>query len=457
MAKFKKKVLEPGTYQSPDGEIVITPERINHWVNSFHKMKEAGLKIPTPWGHQSKANPDYEEREFNESKYNAGFLENFEKDDKGALIAIVDVPREEDADRVGTVVQEVSPQVETAWKDGKGRVWEDVITHLAFVTHPVVPGQDNFESITPLGATRLSLKHKLSNSITGEAKMAKENEGLDTEVDKVDETEETSKPSKKSKKPKKEKEMEHAFESGDNETSGLDAELIDLLASVGIIIPDDTTQEDFMPALKAACATLKHSKEGGMGDMGGGDQDLLQGLDLSGMEDALAGAGGQDGEKPPVDAAGGQDAGQDPNKGPLMEQPPSMSMSLNKNHEDKIAMLSAKLEEADRTRMSNEVELLLSQGKITPVIATKLKNDLKGYRLSLGSNGKQEPSMVQSHIDNFKLMPEGSAWSNDQRIRLSKVAEEALPSEFKSFDEAEATKIADAQLRSTGRSTSYQF
>jgi hypothetical protein len=65
--------------------------------------------------------------------------------------------------------------------------------------------------------------------------------------------------------------------------------------------------------------------------------------------------------------------------------------------------------------------------------------------------------MVQSHIDNFKLMPEGSAWSNDQRIRLSKVAEEALPSEFKSFDEAEATKIADAQLRSTGRSTSYQF
>lgn len=456
MAKFKKKVLEPGTYQSPDGEIVITPERITHWVNSFQKMKAAGLKIPTPWGHQTKANnPDYDEIEFNQSKYNAGFLENFEKDAKGALVAIVDVPREEDAEKVGTIVQEVSPQVETAWKDGKGRVWEDVITHLAFVTHPVVPGQDNFESITPLGATRLSLKHKLSNSITGEVKMAKENEGLENEVDEVDETEETSKPAKKSKKPKKDKEMEHAFESGDNETSGLDAELIDLLASVGIIIPDDTTQEDFMPALKAACATLKHSKEGGAGDMAGGDQDLLQGLDLSGMEDALAGAGAeQDGGKPPEDPAA---AGQEPNKGPLMEQPPSMSMSLNKNYEDQLAMVSAKLEEADRARMSNEIELLLSQGKITPVIASKLKGDLKQYRLSLSSNGKHEPPMVQSHIDNFKLMPEGSAWSNDQRIRLSKVAEEALPSEFKNFDEAEANKIADSQLRATGRTTSYQF
>lgn len=456
MAKFKKKVLEPGTYQSPDGEIIITPERINHWVNSFKEMKNAGLKIPTPWGHQSKASPDYEEREFTESKYNAGFIDSFATDSNGALIAVLDVPREEDIDRVGTVVQEVSPQVETSWRDGKGKVWTDVITHLALVTHPVVPNQDNFEIIAPVGATRLSLKQKLSNSTSGEKPMADE---VDTDTDTDTVAEEVKKPeeSKKSDKPKKKKEKEvpnfEENEEGTEGAGGLDPELLDLLASCKIIIPDDITEKDFIPALKAACATLKHSQEGGMGG-GEGADDLLQGLDLGGLEDAMGG------EKPPETpteppAEGGAET---PEKGPLMEQQPSMTMSLNqKNTEDRLVMLQNKLEEADRNRMANEIELLLSQGKITPVIASNLKNDLKGYRLSLNSNGVQDVSLAQSKIEAFKLMPEGSAWGNEERIRLRAVAEEALPSEFKNFSNEEAEKIADNQLKATGKSTTYQF
>jgi len=450
MAKFKKKVLEPGTYQSPDGQITITPERIKHWVNSFKEMKSSGLKVPTPWGHQSKASPDYEEREFNESKYNAGFLDSLSTDDNGALLAIVDVPREEDADRVGTVVQEVSPQIETSWRDGKGKVWSDVITHLAFVTHPVVPNQENFEAVTPVGATRLSLKQKLSNP-TGDKSMAKEEEDFEgTE-------EETPKKPEKKEKKKKEPEMSHVEESGSGEHSGLDPELIDLLASCGLIIPDDTTEEDFIPALKASCATLKHSKEGGGVEGAGGEDDLLSGLDLSGLEDAMGGAGGQPPEAGAETPPAPEGQGGAP-KGPLMEQQPAMTMSLtNKNYEDRLAMMSAKLEEADRNKMANEIDLLLSQGKITPVIASHLKSDLKGYRLSLNSNGTQDVSHVQGKIDTFKLMPEGSAWGNEERIRLSNIAEQALPSEFKSFNDEEATKIADSQLKATGKSATYQF
>lgn len=447
MAKFKKKVLEEGRYQSPDGMIDITKDRIKHWAASFQKMKAAGLKIPIPWGHQSKASPDYDEREFYESKYNGGYLEDLQADKNGCLIAIVDIPKEDDAQRIGTTVREVSPQVETKWKDGRGKVWDDVITHIALVTHPVVPGQDNFEvyedAPKPEGATRLSLKQKLSK---GDSPMADEVEDLEGAV------EEPVKKEKKKDKPKEpETVTEDVFEDNSGASSGgIDSELLDLLARVGLIIPDGTSEKDFVTALKASAATLTHKmdEEGG----GAGDEGDLGNLDLSGLEDALSGGG----QEPPVDEAAAAEpgAGGDANKGPVMEQQPAMTMSLAKNNiEAELELCKQQLENSNRDKLSNTVELLLTQGKITPVIADQLRGELKQYKLSLGGG----ISIVESKLETLKYMPEGSAWGNDERIRLSKISEESLPSEFKNLNDEDASRLADLQLKRTGKSGSYEF
>lgn len=439
MAKFKKKVLEEGVYQSPDGVINITKDRIKHWAESFKKMKTAGLKIPIPWGHHSKAIPDYDEREFYESKYNGGYIEDLQSDKDGALVAIIDIPREEDSTRIGTSVKEVSPQIETAWKDGKGNVWSDVITHLALVTHPVVPGQDNFEAInddpTPVGATRLSLKNKINKN--GDSDMAKK---ADDEV--------VAKPEKEPKA------KDNLFEGHANEHSGIDPELLDLLGSIGLIIPEDTTEEDFIPALKASAATLKHKldEEGGNSK---DEDDLLGGLDLSGLEDALGGAGGaEDAASKPAEENVEDMSAVDNKKGPVMEQQPAMSMSLNKNNlETELAAVKSQLESSHKDSLRNQVDLLLTQGKITPVIAERLKNEVGRYKLSL--NG--ETSLVQSQIETFKLMPEGSAWGNDEKIRLSRASEESLPSEFKTLSEDDASRLAELQLKRAGKVGSLEF
>lgn len=432
MAKFKKKVLEPGTYHSPDGVLVITKDRIKHWADSFKEMKNARINVPTPWGHQ-KLGASYEDREYLESKFNAGFIEDLNVNDDGELIAVLDIPREEDANKVGTIVREVSPQIETKWKDGKGREWDDVITHLALVTKPVVPEQDNFESLPPQGGIRLSLRYKLS--------LEEEEKYMDG----------------------KGKEKEKEVEVGGGE---IDSELLDALASVGLHLPEGLSKVDFVPALKAAALTLK-AKGGEAPGEEGNEEDLFKDLDLSGLGDEEGkeneeeekeekkGKKAEAGEENVEDLSGG---GEEKGKGPIMEQQPSYTMSTReKALEARLALFQSKLEDADRTRLDNEISLLLSQGKITPVIANELRKDLGKYKLSLNSKDEPQTSILAAKIETFKLMPEGSAWSNDDRVRLRNSAEEDLPSEFKSLTEEAADKIADRQLKACGRTVAYEF
>ena len=88
-------------------------------------------------------------------KNNAGYVTDLYESD-GRLMCKLDIPRAEDASRVGTVVQEVSPLFHGQFVDGRGKIWKDVISHVGLVTHPVVAGQDNFKPL-PAGTMALSL------------------------------------------------------------------------------------------------------------------------------------------------------------------------------------------------------------------------------------------------------------------------------------------------------------
>lgn len=469
MARFKKEIAKSGVYESPDGNVIITPERMQHWQNQFIRMRAAGLKIPAPYGHQSKANPD--EAEFLESKYNTGFIEELQLDEKGVLHAILEVPRKEDAERIGTTLQECSPQIRNFYKDGKGRIWQDCLTHVAVVTQPVIPDQTNFELLpdAPLqpNEIRLSLKNYISNDIEGNiTNMATTATAPKTATGTATET----------KKPFGQTGTGTALETAATGTAtGTDAgtatatgegsgdhQLFDTLAAVGLELPAGLTvptggdAEVFVKALEAAALTLK-SKIDEMEDENdfedlekpaeGGEGEE----DLKGLEDLLKG-GGQQGLQQP----GLQDMqSQTPGTGatPQME-PPQMNMALKKLNKQveadkqQINLLHTRLEDADRKNMRIEIDNLLKSGRITPVIAQRLNNEVGTYRLSLNASGEAAQTIVQAKIDEFKLLPEGAAWSDKEKVDLRNATEQALPREYTELNAADADKIVNEQLRS---------
>lgn len=448
MAKFKKIILKPGSYVSPDGEMNIDENRIKHWVKQFNRMKSSGLNIPTPWGHQDQPT-SIAEKELWESKFNAGFVDNLEVDENGNLTTIVDVPRQEDAERVGTIVKEVSPQIESVWRDGKGKIWSDVITHLAFVTHPVVSGQSNFERIedTPLKkyAMRLSLSNYKENKDMPEP--------IDMDMAGTKRTPSTRASSARASSPRASSpraSSPRAEVTAERTGSGRSPEILDILASIGLVLPEDIEVPDgpFADALEAAALTLKHKideldEETGPEGAGGEFKDLelppelLEGL-----------------EKGPQEEEGTEmkDAG---TKGkPLDEQPAQMTMSLSKELDktkQRLSLAERKWEESDKKGMDKDIKELVQTGRVTPAIANKLREKVRIYKLSLTNEGEPLTSVLQSEIDMFKLMPESMVLSDDQKFRMRNITEEILPSEFKEVAIEDAERIADDQLKRSGR------
>lgn len=155
---FRLPIVSLGTHHAPQGPVDVTPNRIQHWVNSHKKIASKGYKIPQPWGHQLKAIPVNLDRDaakdaykFAVSRYNGGFVDRLEKDDQtGGLVVVGEVPpgyeveKDESGKETGrlinptdhTVVREMSVGIGN-WKDGTGEVFRDVILHAAFCTLPV--------------------------------------------------------------------------------------------------------------------------------------------------------------------------------------------------------------------------------------------------------------------------------------------------------------------------------
>ena len=152
MPTFTKRIIRPGTYTVPraDGtraRVHIGPQRISKWLSTFDAMKKVGLGIPAPWRHEEKALPvrlDGDKKD-TDAYNNAGFWKRLWVDDKdGSLYGEVDVPREENADRLGKTVVDVSLLAKPKWTDGQGNEYDDALTHIALVTHPVAKDHDNF-------------------------------------------------------------------------------------------------------------------------------------------------------------------------------------------------------------------------------------------------------------------------------------------------------------------------
>lgn len=107
------------------------------------------MKVPAPFVHRTdKAGMPLtkEELEKLSSKDNAGWWEDFWIDpttDK--LMGRLEVPLQEDANRIGKTIKDVSPSFLPHSIDGHGRLWDkEAVMHVALVTHPADHDQSNF-------------------------------------------------------------------------------------------------------------------------------------------------------------------------------------------------------------------------------------------------------------------------------------------------------------------------
>lgn len=187
--EFSKQILAPRTFhvKKLDGTripVSFTKERIANFVATHKAMTEGAdpLSVPAPWQHDDSA-PLLQKNRAAGSRANAGWWKRFEQHADGTLHGILesdlsdraialesqaaaieaDAARPDKAEavqlretakqlrleeeKIGTTVRAVSPLIKDKYVDGLGREWSDVITHVALVTKPVQPGQDNFQPV----------------------------------------------------------------------------------------------------------------------------------------------------------------------------------------------------------------------------------------------------------------------------------------------------------------------
>lgn len=152
MPKFQKVIATPGTYEGTDmvnggrAKQVQDAARLKEYARKFNEMRAAGLEVPAPAKHLLNVVPvdATGKASMVGSKANFGFWEKLEVNEKNELVGTVDVPLDADAEMVGKTVCATSPMIHSEWTDGSGKVWKDVITHIALVNQPIEKGQQNF-------------------------------------------------------------------------------------------------------------------------------------------------------------------------------------------------------------------------------------------------------------------------------------------------------------------------
>lgn len=239
MPKFTKKIMPPGTYRVNGQEVFVSPERLQKWADNHNRMVSAGLRIPAPWRHDSQSVPFRAKADDTDidASNNAGWWEKVWIEN-GTLYGTVDIPRDEDASRVGTTVTEVSPLITSNFSDNE-TTYDEAMTHIALVTHPVVKGQENFKPIA--ASVAFSAEDFLSKTPTP-----------------------TAKPDLPFSLPEKTAGAETLPGGKVMATGASIAKALPILAKIGLKLPDDTNEANF--AERVIVASLALSAASGESD-----------------------------------------------------------------------------------------------------------------------------------------------------------------------------------------------
>lgn len=397
MARFKKALLKCGTYHSPDGKIEVTPERLKHFADTFAKMSAADLGIPVGWDHSddpAKTIPlslaALKSPSPRSAKDSVGWLDQVNLSPDGhSLEFTLEIPDETAAKKAETNVVEVSPIIYPAWKDGQGREWQDCITHVDLVNHPVDASQTPFTPVPSSASIACALRMSLAGGASKMYRLADDNDrrdpqNQDTPLPKIEDNPDLPGPPKS------------------DEGKKLEA-ILAYLEQVGVVLPSDTDGTNFMERLLTGLMSAQAAKD-------------------------QAKAESEKSEKEDDDM---------PN--PTEASPQFAAMSLQAKTAHSYA------EKMHRKEIESRLESVFKSGRCTAYEHATHRASLAAVKLSLNTEGVAEKSAVESWLESREALPEGAAWKHDQRLRMA--TEAAAPTVIDELSDEDADKVVDQVFR----------
>jgi hypothetical protein len=358
---FRKAALRVGTYHSPDGIVRVTPSRLRHWAEQFNAMTEAGQVIPMHWDHgndleslQPIAMDAFERKATRSAANSVGKLTKLRVAPDGQSAELEFITLTPSAtEKVEANAVYVSPVIFPEWKDGAGHTYTDVITHMDLVNHPVDHSQGPAKPV-PQPALMSCIRM-----------------GMDNKPYKMGDDEKPAAPAMNAPP-----EPMPEPESPATEMSVL-GDVIAALAGFGLILPNDTTEENFLDRVRTA---------------------------------AIAAAGSDPG-------AGAMDPNAQPQQQDMaVTQPQIATMSLEAQRAIAFG------ERQHKASVQSQLQNLLETGKCTPSEFNAQKQLIGALKLSLTDEGEPVASSVEAWIESRKPVPAGTFWDSEEKLkRLSSI------------------------------------
>lgn len=404
MATFKKALLRVGTYESPDGSVVVTRERLANWRKQFRRMGKANQVVPSGWDHSDdvaeqtpmsvKAFSD--PSNIKSAQKTVGRLLKFElTPDGNAAELTLDITKPDAIESCRTNTIGVSPIIFDSWRDGKGNEYRDCITHVDLVNHPVDSDQGQFSEVHATQGVCCAIRMSLDAGKTAKVfRMADDSDPTDDEEMDDDDSDES---------------LSDDDETGDDtDTSSADRfkRTLAAMAEDGYALPPDTDESNFLERLETAVLTKKANTDDEPGD----DEE---------NQDDQNGAGMMPTETTPAFAA--------------------MSLKANAAHNYATNM--------HRMGLRQRLDALLNSGRCTAHEHKQKLADVNAVKLSLNSNGEPKVSRAEDWIGSREALPQGCAWDNEKRrLSLGNPTERPAPTATNGgdFTDDEASKIADS-------------
>jgi hypothetical protein len=256
MEKVWKDMLSPGRWHLRDGRVFeCKREDIPVYAKSIKECVLSGLPVPVCWDHRPGLTPKTLEETYDQnsevSKFTFAHIQDVKVEDETIFVQL-DVKDPKDEEQLKKT-KFVSPSLALSeFTDPRGKVWPaGTVLHIACTSIPIQDtGQKAFGEVTD-GASLIGLSGTVPKepiNLSGA-----QFEPLEKKMD------------EEKKEEKKEKTPEGSeIETIEETEKGVDVpKLIEELAHHGLILPDDTTAENFLDRLNVACITAKHHKDGG--------------------------------------------------------------------------------------------------------------------------------------------------------------------------------------------------
>ena len=399
--------------------------RLRHYTDSFDEMTRLGIRIPIAWGHIPEATPaDASQRASQQywlGRFNAGYLSSLSTDGHtlnsaldcpgcevdpatGNLVSWVRLP---DGREVKTAIGEVSVAIGD-WTDGNGRLWKDVLKHVALTPLPVMMGQEGFTALSTDLAEENGKVYFLSTLTPRRELSAAEEDEMFGKDDEETETPppapaETVPPPPPPEPPPPPPPVADAGGSGAEMAAAIAA-----LESFGLHLPADTTLANLAERIRVA----GHGKMKGKG---------------TGAENEDEDEDEEDG-KPDKDGAYTAD-------GQTIEEERPVMMSLAAREDPEVQKLQAKLaaaearETAARAKQLEEhkekqlstITELVSNELISPHEAEQFRERLSNYTLSLTDEGEQVEKKLDYELSTL------SRFLDHPRFTINKAKKQRRP------------------------------